>query len=65
MMPLLMYLGVGSTPWSPMAKGRECLWPVERRPAYNSRNHRPHSPSRRRLQLCSLGECEPLGVPLR
>lgn len=23
MMPLLKYLGVGSTPWSPMAKGRE------------------------------------------
>ena len=25
MMPLLKYLGVGSTPWSPMAKGRKFL----------------------------------------
>jgi hypothetical protein len=32
MMPLLKYLGVGSTPWSPMAKGREWLWRVVRRP---------------------------------
>jgi hypothetical protein len=56
MMPLLKYLGVGSTPWSPMAKGREFLWPEERRSVYHSLNHRSHSPSRRRLQLCSLCE---------
>lgn len=25
MMPLLKYLGVGSTPWSPVARGRKCF----------------------------------------
>lgn len=25
MMPLLKYLGVGSTPWSPVARGRKCV----------------------------------------
>lgn len=38
MMPLLKYLGVGSTPWSPLARGRK-FHPLTRRSQKESQIH--------------------------